>query len=127
MLETPPATDSSHQRVAVVVYLDGACPYCRVAGSIIRGLDIDARLRVTSYRSDASFAAYGLSPSEVDREMHVVILGPKPRVVHGFDALLEICRQLWLCRPAMPVLHLLRRSGLGNLLYRLVAQHRPRR
>ncbi len=107
------------------LYLDSSCRYCRVAGALLRRLDRDGRLELTSFRLDESYSLHGLTPADVAREMHGVIFAPQVKVVRGFEALMEACARLPLCRILLPLLRALNRTGLGPLLYGWLAQHRP--
>lgn len=107
------------------LYLDSSCPYCRLAGALLRRLDGSGQLELTSFRFDNSYSVHGLDPTDMAREVHAVVLAPQVKVVQGFAALMEVCARLPFCRILLPLLQVLHRTGLGPNLYSRIAQHRP--
>ncbi len=109
------------------VYLDGSCPCCTLAGKIVSALDRRGLVEITSYRTDHSYTRYGLSQEDVDRELCAVSTGETLLLYRGLDATIELCRRVRGLTILVPLLATLRAVGLGTKLYRLFADHRPRK
>ncbi|MGC8875978.1 DCC1-like thiol-disulfide oxidoreductase family protein [Thermus sp.] len=100
------------------VLIDGECPYCRALGRALRALDLGKALRVEPLKE-----AQDLPREELLKALHVLEGG---RAHRGYAALLALGRRLPLLWPLYPLLLLLVPFGLGEGLYRFLAQRRPR-
>ena len=109
----------------MTVYYDGYCPYCRATAMSIRGLDLSRRIRVISFRHDTSYENYGIKIEDLEQEMVVLLnQGDQYRIYKGFEAVLAVLRGLPLLWPVFPLVWCLGRIGLGDRIYRWMADNR---
>lgn len=100
------------------VLIDAECPYCRALGKALMALDLGKTLRVEPLKE-----AKDLPQAELQKALHVLEGG---RTHRGYAALLALSRRLPLLWPLYPLLLLLVPFGLGEGLYRFLAERRPR-
>jgi len=100
------------------VLIDGECPYCRALGRSLKALDLGKTLRVEPLQE-----ALDLPQAELRQALHVL---EGRRTHRGYAALLALSRRLPLLWPLYPLLLLLTPFGIGEGLYRFLAQRRPR-
>lgn len=100
------------------VLIDGACPLCRALGRGLKALDLGGTLRVEALQE-----ARDLPQAELLQALHVL---EGKRVHRGYAALLALARRLPLLWPLYPFLLLLVPFGVGEGLYRFLAQRRRR-
>lgn len=98
--------------------IDGECPYCRALGRALKALDLGKTLQVEPLQE-----AQDLPQAELRQALHVLEEGQTHR---GYAALLALSRRLPLLWPLSPLLLLLVPFGIGEGLYRFLAQRRPR-
>jgi predicted DCC family thiol-disulfide oxidoreductase YuxK len=108
--------------VALQVYTDGACPFCRWVRAKVEPYDTRGELRFLDYNDPQVAAGAPYSLPELDREMHV--LTPDGRWSAGFFAWTEVLKVLpaWRWLGALCAVAPLR--WIGPPLYRLIARNR---
>ena len=102
------------------IYIDGWCPLCRRAGRFIGKLDFLDLVRVEDIRRSEV-------PSEEFREKglsSLASINPKGGYFFGFDTLLLISLRLPLLWVLLPVIFLLKWTGIGHFLYHELAVKR---
>lgn len=104
-----------------LVFIDGHCRQCRLAGSWLERLDLRGSLGVQSFRHDYSYLQYGITAEALEQDMHLV---RGTQVFRGFAAVTELSRQLPLLWPLFPFFLLAGRAGLGARLYSWLAVRR---
>lgn len=100
------------------VLIDAGCPYCRALGRALEALDLGKTLRVEPLQE-----AQDLPQAELLKALHAL---EGRRTHRGYAALVALSRRLPLLWPLYPFLLLLVPFGLGEGLYRFLAQRRPR-
>lgn len=111
----------SQSAAGSVVFIDGHCRHCRLAGAWLKRLDLSSRLAVRSFRSDSSYLRFGITVAALEQDMHLV---SGSEVFRGFAAVTELSRQLPLLWPLYPFLLLAERAGFGARVYRWLAERR---
>lgn len=104
-----------------VVYIDGNCRHCRLAGAWLERLDLQRTLAVQSFRHDFSYLQYGISLVALEQDIHLV---RGAEVFRGFAAVTELSRQLPLLWPLFPFFLLAERAGFGQRYYHWLAARR---
>ena len=109
----------------LTVYVDGFCPYCRLAGRLLKRLDLFGTLDVRSFRHDRSFERCQLTPDALEREMHVIVSTTSEHTVYGgYAAVTALVRHMPVLWPLLPVAWLAERTGYGDRVYRWLAARR---
>jgi predicted DCC family thiol-disulfide oxidoreductase YuxK len=109
------------QGLSAVVFYDGHCRLCCQAAAWITRLDWFRCVAVSSFRHDDSWLDHGLSLKALESDMHVVVRGEEFK---GFDAVSELAKRLPLLWPVLPAFLMVGQAGLGNRLYRFLADNR---
>ncbi|MBS3947854.1 MAG: DUF393 domain-containing protein [Dethiobacter sp.] len=109
----------------LTVYIDGYCSYCRATGRWLEFLDLFGSLKVESFRHTENYKRFGISPKELEEEMHVVTFRhDEMRVYRGFAAVQVIVRAVPFLWGLWPLAWALRQAGLGDPAYRWLAARR---
>lgn len=109
----------------LLVYYDGNCRYCRASARTIRRLDWFGWVDTVSFRHGGSFVRFGITPEALEQAMHVVVPGrPEPVVRAGYPAVVTVVRYLPVLWPLLPLAWLAGWLGLGQRVYRWLAEHR---
>lgn len=114
-------TSGARERAQIIVFYDGHCSFCRRTAAWIRRIDILAGVTVSSFRHEESYRQYGVALPALEGEMHVVA---DSVIYKGFDAVQLLARRMPLLWPFVPLFWLLAQAGLGDRLYRLLADNR---
>jgi predicted DCC family thiol-disulfide oxidoreductase YuxK len=109
----------------LTVYIDGYCSHCRATGRWLELLDLFGSLKVESFRHTENYQRYGISPHELEAEMHVVTFRhDEMRVYRGFAAVQVIVRNLPFLWGLWPLAWALHQAGWGERAYRWLAARR---
>ncbi len=109
-------------RPKLLIYYDSWCPKCKTFVAFIKKTDIFGNINYKSVRDIESNEGI-IDSNRALVEMPSVIMG-KDRVYYGFDSIFNISKKspsLWLI---FPILYILKISGIGNIMYREIAQNR---
>ncbi|MFD1040054.1 thiol-disulfide oxidoreductase DCC family protein [Virgibacillus byunsanensis] len=99
----------------MVVYYDSYCKFCKTSATLWTKIDWAKKLTFNSFRTLEDY------PKEMEKELHVAYNGKWYR---GYNALIQIAKMLPLMWPALPFMYLFKWIGLGNFLYRKIAENR---
>jgi len=99
----------------MIVFYDSYCKLCTRTAAVWKKLDWRKKLVFQSFRDLPDY------PSAMEKEMHVK---HADKWYKGFPAVLIISRTLPAIWPISPFLYIAKWLGLGNIIYRKIANNR---
>ncbi|MEW9676730.1 DCC1-like thiol-disulfide oxidoreductase family protein [Lentibacillus sp. L22] len=99
----------------MVIYYDSFCPMCTNSSILWKKLDLHHRLTFFSFRDLENY------PQAMEEKLHVKHDG---KWFAGYNALIQIVKQLPLLWIMLPAMYLLKWIGLGDFLYQKIAKNR---
>jgi predicted DCC family thiol-disulfide oxidoreductase YuxK len=88
---------------------------CTKSSTIWKKFDLNNRLMFKSFRDLEHY------PKAMEESLHV---NHKGEWFSGYDALIQITKQLPLLWMVLPFMHVFKRLGLGDAIYKKIAQKR---
>jgi len=99
----------------LIVYYDGECSMCKTSKTAWQKMDWGRKLTFQSFRELSSYA------KAMEKSLHVFHKG---KWFQGYQALIEIAKQLPVMWLLLPFMYLVKWSGLGERIYQFTAKNR---
>ncbi|GGB48818.1 thioredoxin [Lentibacillus populi] len=99
----------------MIVYYDSFCKICTNSSIIWKKFDWNNRLTFASFRDLEDY------PKAMEESLHV---HQKGKWYTGYNALMQITKQLPLLWVMVPFMYILKAIGIGDFIYKKVAKNR---
>lgn len=99
----------------MIIYYDSFCSMCTKSSIIWKKFDWNNHLTFESFRDLEHY------PKAMEESLHV---NQKGEWFSGYNALIQITKQLPLLWILIPFMHVFKRLGLGDAIYKMVAHNR---
>lgn len=109
--------------VEMIIFYDDQCPTCVVFARGIKRADRNGSIVLHPASDAETLARYGINPDRAQRRVQAWH-APSGQQPEGMAALLKVAQRVPLLWPAVPILWLAHRLGLGNCLYDAFARRR---
>jgi len=99
----------------MIVYYDGYCSMCNASKTVWKKIDFQKKLAFQSFRDLSSY------PEAMEKSLHV---SHKGNWFQGYQALIEIAKQIPIMWFLLPFMYPVKWLGLGERIYQFVAKNR---